>query len=374
MSNLDDFLAHHGVKGMKWGRRKKDDTVGSSPGGSSKESTPKSKSSAPTGPPKSTKAKAKPSDKDDSMSKALDDFYKNKTDKQLNAEGKKKLKEQANQTFPSKGDSKNPKKAPSGEADVTGSDVKEGRLSRKQKIALGVGAAVVVGGLAVYGNKKIGDLVATQEASKRLLDQELGSLFGSNMPPKPFPTSPPTFYQGLKTKRALDRPEFTIPGSTIFQRLSDHQETGQGYNKGAYATFLSNDKAAYGSSGEFGFKKYTLTFQPTGDVRVPATRTVLESLKEVAGEQGRRMSDQQAIQEYHAMSGGSWKTETSAALIENLKKKGYSAIVDDMDAGYLGDLPVVFFGDTKQVTATPRDKSDVTADILKRVPMSSPYA
>lgn len=368
-SSVDAFLAHFGVKGMKWGIVRTDDQLARA-SGSSKETT---KTSGGGSSEISTK----------DMSKALDDFYKDKTPEQLQAEGKRKLAAQAAKVYPHK---KSADPSDDEDVDPKASDLKSGGLTTKQKIALGVGAAAVVGVMAYYGNQAYQEnkkALALGEARKearressRRHDSEWESVFGTKPTPRTDPLGPGEgfFYTGLQSKKALDRPGFTIPKTTMFQRLSNHHETGTGYDEGTYATFLTNDKKKYGASSEFGSKKYTLEFQPMEDVRVPSTKTVLGELKKMRQENGSSYDDAAVVKEYHNMSGSSWSSKEQKQLIERLKKRGYSAIVDDMDAGYLGDLPVVFFGKTANVMASQRSISDRQRDENTSIPLTRQYA
>lgn len=370
MNDIDNFLAHYGKKGMKWGVVNDDDT-------------PSSK--------RSSKDEVKTSS--DGMSKAAAKYYKNKTDAELNADGKKKLQAKADKVFPHTKDSK-----VDGE-DPTAGDLKEGRLSRNQKIALGVGGAVALGALAYYGNQKLNakqpspftintpnppvesllnrtstrvDPRASKIDSHR---REMDALFGPEENRGDYPERrSATFHAGLRSGKAFDRPEFTIPQSTTFQRLSNHAETGEGYSKGAYATFLKNDNRSYGSSEEFGRYRQTLTFQPTKEVRVPSTRTVLEVLKQDRSTASRQLTDDETIEIYHReVAGGDWQSPSNQRLMSALKSRGYSAVVDDADAGGMGDLPVVFFGETKRVVATPRTTEQIMDDINNVIVPSKRY-
>lgn len=330
---VDDFLAHYGVKGMKWG-------VVRSTDGSQK-----------------------------SFNKSSEKFYATKDAEQLKAEADLKHKAQLSIV--------NPTKVGDGD-DLQVSDLKSGRLTRNQKIALGVGAAVVVAGVAYYGHQKLGVSKAprmTEDESRHSIlakkrDAELDGLFGDNG------VRSSGYYKdgiklgelihpqfgGLINKKAFDRPEFTIPKTTSFQRLSRGAETGEDYDKGTYATFLSHDNANYGDSVEFGRSPYRINFNSSGDVRVPSLTSVLKTVKSVGGANGKTLSDDEAFAAYHKMSGGSWRDETSSKVISSLKKQGYSALVDDMDAGYLGDLPLVFFGKPTNLTAKNRGYEDRLVD------------
>ena len=364
MTGVDDFLAHYGKKGMKWGVINDDKGGGS--GGSSKKSGGASKKSSGE---EFTKA-------------ALADFYAKKDPKQMQAEGQKKFKAKADQEFPvSKGakTSKSAKKD-SDEPDPTAEEVKQGRLSDKQKRALKIGAGVAVAGLLIYGAHKSGVEYKARQDSHLA---EMDGLFGPGGNRKPNPGS--SFYTGLASGKAIDRPEFTIPKSTTFQRLSGHPENGSGYDKGAYATFLTNDKRQYGASHEFGKKSYTVTFNPKEDVKVPSTKTVLSALKKVMLEEGdgtylhasgerRPIEDKQVFERYHGYSGGDWKQPGQQRLVNELKKRGYSAIVDDMDAGFYGDLPVVFFGEADNVSANKRTNADYSRDMKEKTTVLGRYA
>ena len=373
--DLEDFLAHYGVKGMKWGVRKsRDVSVGV-------------KSSGPK--------KVEPSD----YGAAFDDFYKGKPKSEIQHEGQKKLNAQATASFPS---SKKPDSKTQTKSDEE-STLRKG-LTTEQKVLIGVGAAAAAGVLIYYGKQKY-DLNVLEKASaeaakkkqasdlqfaqtkalKAVTREETASewsrLFsGSSFTDAKLEERPPGlydgFYLGLRSKKALERPGFTIPQDTVFQRLSDNTETGEGYAAGAYSTFLTNDKAKYGGSPEFGEKAYAISYRAKGPVKVPSTKTVLDTIKSIKkNADGSPLSDSQVVSLYHEMSGGDWKTHpTGSKLIGSLKKAGYSAIVDDMDAGYLGDLPVVFFGEATNVTANRRAVGAFEADRRRAVPVAKVYA
>lgn len=329
MITADNFLAHYGVKGMKWGVRKREGLK-------------------------------------ESFIHSSENFYKSKTSSQLKVEAERKTKTKSATVHPTKRHD---------DGDPTGDDLRRGKLSKNQKIVLGVGVAAAAAGLAYYGHSKLAKKEPYQpiesDDKKRLRengekrDAELDALFGVDgvrSPQKDLANAKlgdliNEQFGGLVNKKAFERPEFTIPKDTIFQRLSNGDETGEGYNLGTYASFLTGDNGNYGSSIEFGSMVYNVNFNSKGDVRVPSLTSVLKTVKEVGGN-GNPLSDDDAFALYHKMSGGSWRDDTSSKVIKSLKSQGYSAIVDDMDAGYLGDLPIVFFGEPTNLKTRRRTRDD----------------
>jgi hypothetical protein len=45
------------------------------------------------------------------------------------------------------------------------------------------------------------------------------------------------------------------------------------------------------------------------------------------------------------MSGGGWSGPREKSLMKALRARGYGAIVDEMDAGVIGETPLVFFSE-----------------------------
>lgn len=411
-NNPTDAFGHSGVKGMRWGHRKKDET--SSGEGSSGEKRPTETSNA-------------------ALKKASDSFYSKQNHEKLQSEGQKKLEAQANQSFPTKRQAKAGKlESRSATLEARSADLKkqkdalapgfrnaykrgdlqgqinyadkerasldkksgqlrDGKLTSNQKLALGVGVGVASGIFAAHIARQIqlNKAGLTTDIQKRIglenhskSTEQWQQMFGHDPGFKTAVnhnlTSSGQFYAGLTNKKAYDRPEFVISKDTVFQRLSSHEEdsTEYGKMKGAYSTFLHNDKKLYGSSMEFGSKEFTVSFKPKDDVRVPNMSTVLAHLKQVKQQDnpGLKYSDEQIAATYHQMSGGGWDSKTSLKLFSSLKQFGYSAIVDDMDAGYLGDLPVVFFGDAHPATSTPRTSKDQLTDSIGVLSLTRQHA
>ena len=437
-----EALAHFGVKGMKWGVVKKD------PSGGTKKSPP-------------------PETSVEKLKAESDSFYAKQDPKKLQTEGQKKLQAQANKTFPEKSGAKAKKremkavtvdrqankidreiqklsarrdalrptqrflkKNLNDRIDVAtknrdslqkkAQQIRDGKLTTDQKLVIGVGAAVVVGGILLYSAGKNqssstfnpldsstwdtgpalfgkglhsdktveslhgpnqGRKAALLERNRQATADQWRTLFGNENAPSLSGESDigaGSFYSGLTNKKAYDRPEFTIPKETTFQRLSNHQEDSSSYTKGAYSTFLNNDKKIYGASSEFGDKNWTLEFTPKHEVRVPRLQTVLAHLKQVADGQlpqgATKHTDEAIVKMYHNMAGGSWADNRSQMLFDSLRSHGYSAIVDDMDAGYLGDLPVVFFGDANPAKAIDRTIKEILEDSASVLKLSRQYA
>lgn len=337
MSDVDDFLAHYGRKGMKWGVVNDEEP--------------------------STAA----------LGKSLDKALSGSSSGQLDSQAKAKHK--ARKDFPHKQevDGSDPKL----------SDVKQGRLSRNQKIALGIGATVAVAGLAYYGNKHLngdkgiflpdGAKKSGSKADRDALESELDGLFGKSKKPVNDSLKESGYYMGMKTKNALNRPEFTIPKGTSFQRLANFAETGEGYSSGTYATFLKNDNNLYGSSRDFKDKLHTVNFDSSKEVRVPSTKQVMAALKQSIKDNGDPASNDIVAQEYKRLAGSDWRTTNGSRTIARLKSQGYSAIVDDQDAGHLGDLPILFFGNASNVTSKPRKPSDILDNEKNAISPSQRY-
>lgn len=413
-----EALAHYGVKGMKWGVTKKEETTGRDD------------------------AKGKKSGSD--FRAGFAKLGAETDHKKLQSESQKKLEAQASQTFPM--DAKQLKRETradtlqkrAGEWDAEGKVLREkaaalpekgvkakyqrsnleatakytdqqrddllkaadqvraGKLTDQQKKLIAVGAGVAVTGLLLYGSAKLGEnkpvgfdsngkpITKAQankrakEDNKRRSEEEWRELFGKDAAfedASGYHTAKGTsFHPGFypPPPKILDRPEFTIPEGYTFQRLSGAQEDSSQYgtSRPAYSTFLSNDKRMYGASGEFGSKPYTVTYTAKGPTRVPSVSKVLETFKQVYEEEnpGVTFPDKDIVKFYRNASGSRWDRPEHTKVLESLKKQGYSALVDDMDAGYMGDLPIIFFGDANPATSTPRPpkhKSEDAAAVLK---------
>ena len=143
------------------------------------------------------------------------------------------------------------------------------------------------------------------------------------------------------------RDEFELPAGHTFHRISTKQESG--YSKGTYATHSTEDFNRYVAQfrqeltpGADGLNH--VSFQSTEPIRVPKFSMVLESLRETMGFGPNFVPpESHVLAEYQKLSGGSWNNSQAEKLFGTLRKKGYGAIVDEMDAGVIGETPLVVF-------------------------------
>lgn len=311
-----DYLAHYGVKGMRWGVRKEDEL--------------------------SPRELAAHNEKTKEYMGQISTLPGPKT----RAEGEANLA--ANQAkFEAKFQPSQPK------------DDGKFKLSDAQKKALfitaGVGAYV---GLNMYGEKLAGKALGGMMGGKPNWVQDMDGLAG-----KPVPSS--GHYQDLVsysqahtwfagnylTDSAFARPAYEIPAGTTFHRISSHSDE-KDFKPGTYSTHSEADFNRYmsGFSGELGgqnAKLHHVTWQNKEPTKVPDLTTVLDHL-------GRTMQQstgaskppkaKEVMQAYNSMSGGGWDSGHARGLMDSLKKSGYGALVDEMDAGVIGSTPIVFFG------------------------------
>lgn len=394
MSDFDEFLAHFGVKGMKWGVRKEEDSGGGSPGGKKKESEedlstkasleeykrltraqPELKGAAGVkslqqniekfhnkfddpGPklegfsavdPKAEKREAK-AGQFDAKAKALDKQINDWTAQRdaldpgyKNALKRSSLKSQIEQA--------------TAERDhflENASRVRDGKLTSGQKkalIAAGIGA-VIVGGV-VYTGYRHGQMIkglekaamgGDIEARLKLYDHHVASAkmktwFGGN------------YIQ----ESSWDRPEFELPKGHIFHRISTTDESAYGFRLATYSTpdeidFNRYIKGFRGEKGPFA-EFYHTTFSTTAPTKIPDLHTAVETMRETLGPNATRA---QAISEYQRISGGSWTDSLSKSYISNLKAKGFGGIIDEMDAGVIGERPIVFFNSEHATAKTAK--------------------
>lgn len=145
------------------------------------------------------------------------------------------------------------------------------------------------------------------------------------------------------TKESFKQEPITFPKGHQFYRISHVPE--KTFNTGkTYMLSNEDDLARYRSSYEFGGDGYQIGFKATGDVKVPDLHTNLEAMRVAMIRTGHgKVTPNDVINEYASQSGGTWSDSTATSFIGELKKQGYHAIIDDMDAGIYGEQPLVLF-------------------------------
>lgn len=237
---------------------------------------------------------------------------------------------------------------------------KEPRLSPGQKKALiyGGGAVAVIGGMYL-ANRYLNNKQLTNLGVKNL--QEIDALAGKPIDPKRFYglvglSQGKTWMggPGYLTESAFARSSFELPAGHTFFRLSTQSEGS--FGAATYATHSLDDFNRYvaGFRQEKGLNAafHQVTWKSTESVKVPNLTTVLSSMHSVLEEEaqkpgsfykGMKVTPEKVMEEYQSVSGGGWSSNVAKGLIARLKEQGYSALVDEMDAGVIGETPLVFF-------------------------------
>lgn len=356
-----DILAHHGVKGMKWGVRNEDDTGGGG-GGGSKPPTEKAQHNADTKMYMAAAAKIpKPT-----MPQARMIYEQN-------------VQKSASKVAPSE---RPPTKGPGGTIKNAGFKAKDtwDNLSPQQKKALawGAGTVAVYAGLYLAGNaanNKLQGMVLKEAGIKNI--SEIERLAGKPIDPKKFYglvgfSQGKTWFggQGYLTKEAFARPEFELPAGHTFYRLTTKAESS--FGEATYATHSVDDFRRYvaGFRQEKGGSNFHLvTWTSKDPIKVPDVTTILGHLHGAmeadpltTSFKTGKMTPERVAMEYQHLSGGGWNTPLAKSLIQRLKENGYGALVDEMDAGVIGETPLVFFG---KESATPKISQPFGAKQIK---------
>lgn len=317
---MDDFLAHYGVKGMRWGKRKKAETSSRDSGASEKTSSSTSKAVTAEAKVSTPAAKKPPIETPKNAPKLTKQQAAN-----LRSENEKFL-------------------AKSGftESDLAAAQSSGGWKPTKKQIGIAIlGAAAV--GAAAYGIHKIGPVPEPGGPVSSLMFK--GQVAESKL-------------ATWATKDYLHdssyaREEFSLPVGHTFYRISKNAETA--FSGPTYATSSKADYNRYISAFRqelgFGAKLNRVQFSAQQEIRVPKLDTVLDSLHTAMDKQLKDYgvhnmvyTREDVIDQYTRLAGGNWKTEVSDYLFAELKSKGYGAMVDDMDAGVIGETPLVVFG------------------------------
>lgn len=297
---LDEaLLAHHGVKGMKWGVHKKEETSGSS--------------------------------------SSSNDYQSIKPKKPTPAQARKSIRKRE-ETFLQK-------TAPS---EAGGSGKKGLSPGQKKMLLIGAGAlaaAAVIGG-AAYAHKKgyLGDNWKSNVRSGEKALTENGKRYLSDLDKAKLKSweSLDSFIQ----PSSYERKEFSLPAGHTFHRISHAREAS--FATATYATHSTEDYNRYLGNGfgqmiSFGEKLHHVTWTSKEEVKVPNLQTVLDTLKDVMAKDNPQTTAEEVLRKYTGMTGGSWESPEAKNLFRALKSKGYGALVDEMDAGVHSDSPLVVF-------------------------------
>lgn len=322
-----DFLQHFGVKGMRWGVNKVEGSTSSS-----------------------SNAKKQSTSSSNSKEERIGEYLKRAAPK-LSAHEKAKALSENQKKFSDKfgGDAPNPKEnAP-----------EKGWRPTKKQITYGIIGAAAVGAI-VYGTYKYGKYIHPP-AGMRVDTTQFAAMINH---------SKTTSWDGVGYIKpsSFNQKEFTLPAGHVFHRISTTVES-EIRGSGNYVTHSIEDFNRYvagfrGEKGQYAILNH-ITFKATSDIKVPDLLTRLETLGETLNKiskTGQIYSPEVVKQQYMGLSGGSWSGDLAKKFFEGLSVKGYGAIVDDMDAGVIGESPLFVFA---KGALTPKISIPLTtADIL----------
>lgn len=229
-----------------------------------------------------------------------------------------------------------------------------------KQVALGVAGLAVVGlvGYSAYKYGKVyppGEILHnTPEANAKafnlqVMKSKMMSWGGSNYL---YPSS-------------FEQQDYSLPAGHTFHRISKYAEDS--FRGATYATHSTEDYHRYLTAFRHelgpGAKLHHVTFQATEEIKIPALTMRLETMREVLSDRwGKDVPHEDAVRWYTKLSGGSWDDPIADGFFEALGKKGYHAIVDDMDAGVIGDSPLVIF---KPSSFSSKSASVIKAEHIK---------
>jgi hypothetical protein len=174
---------------------------------------------------------------------------------------------------------------------------------------------------------------------------------------------------GLVTRESFSQKEFSLPVGHEFFRISHAAETS--FNPATYCTSSEADfsryLAAFTSAGD---SSKLIKFKATSEVRVPDMTTKLNSMREAMALNGEtNLSPARVIKQYNNRVGGDWETSDPyiKSFMDSLRKKGYHAIIDDMDAGVFGEAPLVLIDPTRVSAKTVTPLSSINRSYYESI-------
>lgn len=352
-SAVDAFLAHAGVKGMKWGVRK-DDNEGSGSSGS--------------------KDSAKGS---------------------MSADKRKALEAEAALLAYAKKKGVDPQVLKDKYGDVE-SDVDNRSFYQRHKTAINVGAGVAVAGLVAYGGYKINennkeaarklaeikelDKLASEEARRKMRERlarehdaqdpiAAGKRSAEEILAKQAKVNLLTNYNELAGKKAgrvdpdsLDNSPVNLKAGSIMKRVSSNDESTIRPG-GFYASFADDDVNRYKAIlptywRQWGIHTndgYVVNLRANKDVKAPSRREAFDIFERMLDndpylrrtfdpEERERDTRTLASNSFARLAQG-WADESNPSTkkyFDEVKKAGYNALVDENDAGALGTRPMRF--------------------------------
>jgi hypothetical protein len=339
---LDEaLLAHHGVKGMHWGVVHEPETTGRA---TSKKQTIPSKNPNPSPASEVKRKEAYKAAKPPPLTK-----------KQAAEKLEKSKEAHLAKLEPSVADGSSKKLSPEQKATL-------------KKVGIGLGVVAVVAG---------GAYLATRGRGGSGVDQEALAKIGAYKELAGKPIHPDAFKANIKhsiehswaspsylTDASFDRPAFTLPAGHTFHRLSTTAEdsfksyTYSTHNIADFNRYVTHFRGEKSSALQATLHHVSWTTEQP--VHVPTLTTTLETLKEVIGD--KNLTDKGARIQYEAVAGGGWDGPVASRLISALKKKGYGALVDEMDSGIVGESPIVLFAEhMSSKTAVPLTEQAIKA-------------
>lgn len=318
------IILHYGVKGMRWGVRKKEELVGDKP--TAKEEPPVKRTA-----------------------KQYQDAAKKLSQERTPLEQQAKNLKENQKKFLAKADIDSSLKD-----DTPPEASKKGWRPTKNQVLLTALGVAAVGAIAygAYVSKELppGARCSPAQFNYSVLRSKTASWTGNK----------------FIDETSFRQKEFTLPAGHVFHRISTQVEGG--FRSATYATHSIEDYNRYLTA--FRHEKgsaalHHITFKATSDIRVPDLPTRLNAMHEAMRLYNRHgvYTDADVVRAYTRLSGGGWNDSLAEHFFSVLRRDGFGAIIDDMDAGVIGDSPLVVFATDllSSKNSSPITGSDIKA-------------